>query len=54
LNEAGFSAFVLNYRVAPYKYPAPLEDAARAVRFIRHHNEEYNIIKDKIVHTSQI
>ena len=33
--QAGFNTFVLEYRVAPYRYPAPLLDAQRAIRMIR-------------------
>lgn len=35
LNRLGIAAFVLNYRVAPHRYPAPFEDAQRAVRLVR-------------------
>lgn len=35
LNECGVHAAVLRYRHAPYKHPAPLLDAARAVRIAR-------------------
>jgi len=35
LNSRGVSAFVLKYRVAPYRYPAALRDVLRAVRFVR-------------------
>ncbi|MBR2460740.1 MAG: alpha/beta hydrolase [Clostridia bacterium] len=48
LNEIGVHAFVLNYRVAPYKHPAELEDALRAIRWVRYHAEKYNIDPDKI------
>ena len=48
LNEIGVHAFVLNYRIAPYKHPAELEDALRAVRWVRYHAEEYGIDPDKI------
>lgn len=48
LNENGLHSFVLNYRVAPYKHPAPLEDALRAVRFVRHYAEKFGIHKNKI------
>ena len=48
-NQLGFHAFVLNYRVAPNRFPAPLEDAARAVKIIRAHAEEWKIIPDRIV-----
>ena len=33
LNARGISAFVLNYRFNPYKFPLPLLDVQRAVRF---------------------
>lgn len=48
LNEAGISAFVLDYRVAPYKYPAALLDARRAVRYVRKNAAKFNIKPDKI------
>ena len=35
LNSIGVSAFVLDYRVAPYKYPVPVIDGKRAVRYAR-------------------
>jgi acetyl esterase/lipase len=35
LNSLGVNAFVLKYRVAPYRYPAALRDVLRAVRFLR-------------------
>lgn len=35
LNEAGISAFVLDYRVAPCHHLAPLADASRAIRVVR-------------------
>jgi len=35
-NSQGWHAFVLHYRVAPSKYPAPFHDAVRAARLIRH------------------
>ncbi len=47
-NDCGISAFVLDYRVAPYKYPCPLIDAKRAVRFVRYNAEKFGIDKDKI------
>lgn len=48
LNSLGISAFVLNYRVAPYKYPYPIMDAQRAVRLVRYHSGQWNIDKEKI------
>lgn len=48
LNECGVSAFVLDYRVAPYKYPCELLDAKRAVRYVRFNADKFGIDKDKI------
>lgn len=48
LNENGFHAFVLNYRLAPYKHPVELTDALRSIRFVRYHAEKFGIKKDKI------
>lgn len=48
LNSDGYHAFVLNYRVAPYKHPAELSDALRAVRFVRYNADRFGIDKDKI------
>ena len=42
--NAGYTAFVINHRATPrFKYPAPIEDAQRAVRFVRHHADTYGI-----------
>jgi len=43
LNAAGFSACVLNYRVAPYRHPSPWLDASRAVRTVRAHAAEWHV-----------
>lgn len=32
----GFVAFVCHYRVSPHRHPAPMTDACRAVRMVRH------------------
>lgn len=48
LNSRGLDAFVLDYRVAPNKYPAALSDARRAIRFVRHNAEKFGIDPDKI------
>lgn len=37
LNSLGVAAYVLRYRIAPHRHPLPLLDAARAVRWVRHH-----------------
>ena len=47
-NSLGFHAFVVQYRVAPYRFPAPQEDVLRAVKIIRSHAAEWKIKPDKI------
>lgn len=39
----GLTAFVLDYRVAPYRHPYPLLDAQRAVRWVRARAAEYAV-----------
>ncbi len=48
INSHGISAFTLDYRVEPYRYPAITEDVLRAVRYVRYHADEYNIDPEKI------
>lgn len=48
LNGLGISAFVLDYRVAPYKHPAPLADAQRAIRTVRSRAAEWGIDRQRI------
>jgi len=48
LNSIGIAAFVLNYRVEPYKHPIPLMDAKQAVKFLRTNAGKYNINSNKI------
>ncbi|MFD0697335.1 alpha/beta hydrolase [Paenibacillus sp. GCM10027628] len=48
LNGLGISAYVLNYRVAPHRHPAPLQDAQRAIRTVRHHAAEWNIDPNRV------
>ena len=43
INRCGVNAFVLEYRVAPYKYPVPLLDAQRAIRLVRYHAPAWDI-----------
>ncbi len=43
LNGLGVSAFVLDYRVRPYRHPIPLGDAQRAIRTVRHRAGEWRI-----------
>jgi acetyl esterase/lipase len=43
LNTLGIVAFVLQYRVAPYRHPVPSTDAKRALRLIRSRAEAWGI-----------
>jgi acetyl esterase/lipase len=44
LSDAGYVVFVVNHRAVPrFRFPAPLEDVQRAVRFVRAHAGEYGI-----------
>lgn len=47
-NSFGVAAFVLRYRIAPYRHPAPLTDVQRAVRTVRSHAKEWNVDPDRI------
>lgn len=44
----GITSFVVDYRVAPYKHPAQISDAMRAVKYVRHSADKYGIDKNKI------
>ena len=49
LNTLGITAFVLKYRLGPrYHHPAPLQDAARAIRIVRARATEWNIDPKRI------
>jgi acetyl esterase/lipase len=48
LSAQGHAAAVLENRYAPYRHPAPLIDAQRAIRTLRHHAAEWFIQPDQI------
>ena len=49
LVEAGYTVFVINHRAAPrFQHPAAVEDAQRAVRFVRANAERYGIDPDRL------
>ena len=49
LNLRGITAFVLTYRLAPrYRYPAPILDGYRAMRWVRSHAQAFAIAPDRI------
>lgn len=48
LNHLGVAAFVVQYRCAPYHHPVELNDAKRAMRYVRSHAAEFKISPDRI------
>jgi acetyl esterase/lipase len=48
LRSQGMPAFVLDYRVAPYHYPAETDDGERAMRLIRAHAREFGIDPNRL------
>lgn len=48
LNSHGIPAFVCQYRVAPHRFPLPLLDARRAVRYVRANAESFGVDPEKI------
>jgi acetyl esterase/lipase len=44
LARQGVAGFVLRYRHSPkYKHPMPMEDAQRAIRYVRHNAKQYGV-----------
>jgi acetyl esterase/lipase len=49
LVDGGYTVFVINHRAAPtFRYPANIEDAQRAVRFVREHADDFGIDPNRI------
>jgi acetyl esterase/lipase len=49
LASHGVTAFVLEYRLGKrYRFPAPMLDGARAIRYVRSHADELGVAKDKV------
>jgi acetyl esterase/lipase len=46
--DAGFTSFIMDYRVQPYEMKYSEMDVMRAIKFIRFHAGEFNINPDKI------
>lgn len=47
-SELGFRTFILEYRVAPHRFPEPQQDILRAIRLIRYHAAEWKTVPDNI------
>jgi acetyl esterase/lipase len=49
LTDAGYTVFAINHRAAPrFRWPAALEDAQRAVRYIRHNAARWQVDPERI------
>lgn len=48
LQSIGVTAFMVDYRVAPYKHPAQISDAMRAVKVARFYADKYGYDREKI------
>ena len=48
LNDIGIDAFVLQYRVEPHRFPLPLLDARRSIRWVRYNAQKFGINPEKI------
>jgi acetyl esterase/lipase len=49
LANAGYTVFSVNHRALPrFRYPAPVEDVQRAVRFIRNKAASYGVRPDRL------
>ena len=47
-SKLGFRTFILHYRVSPHRFPGPQQDILRAIRLIRYHAEEWNVIPEQV------
>jgi acetyl esterase/lipase len=48
-NSIGVAGFVVKYRLAPrYRHPAPLQDAQRAIRFVRANVEKFGVAPNRV------
>ncbi len=47
-NTLGMNAFVCQYRVSPHRFPLPLLDIRRAIRYVRANAEKFGIDPNKV------
>ena len=47
-NELGYHAFILDYRVAPHRWPEPQLDAMRAMKMIRANSKKWLVDPDDV------
>lgn len=51
LEQKGYAAYVVLYRVAPNRYPEPQKDLALAIKFVRANAERFHIDPDRVLIT---
>lgn len=49
LEEMGFAAFILNYRLAPNRFPAPQHDLMLAIKFVRANAERFGVDPGRVL-----
>lgn len=49
MEEAGYGAFILHYRVAPAVYPQPQEDLVLAIKYVQANAQAYGVDPDDIL-----
>ncbi|MFV0561165.1 MAG: alpha/beta hydrolase [Enterococcus sp.] len=49
MNSFGFHACILEYSIAPNRYPTALIELAKAVKYLRQHSTEWHVDPDKII-----
>ena len=47
-NSIGMDAFVCEYRVSPHRFPLPLLDARRSIRYVRANAEKFGVNPEKV------
>lgn len=47
-NSRGYNAAVVSYRVRPYRYPAELLDAQRAIKLVRYNADKWNVDVNRV------
>jgi acetyl esterase/lipase len=48
LNSIGVTAFVLKYRLSPYRHPAPMQDVQRAIQLVRANAEQHGVSAKRV------
>tara|TARA_B100000965_G_C19528620_1_gene730025 strand:- start:53 stop:868 length:816 start_codon:yes stop_codon:yes gene_type:complete len=47
-SKRGFAAFVLKYRVSPYRHPLPRNDVQQAIKYVRKNAKKYKVDPEKL------